>query len=137
MIDPFETQLHQDASEGIAPDGSAVRPLCRITNAGSFAHFQLEPGEVAKAVSHATVQEIWYVVAGAGEMWRRQNGHERTVTLQPGVCLTIPLGTAFQFRAAEGDHPLEIVAATMPPWPVSSNDEARPESGPWRPELRR
>jgi mannose-6-phosphate isomerase-like protein (cupin superfamily) len=137
MIDPFETQPLQDASEVVAPDGSAVRPLCRITDAGSFAHFQLEPGEVAKAVSHATVQEIWYVVAGAGEMWRRQNGHEHTVTLQPGVCLTIPLGTVFQFRAAEGDHPLEIVAATMPPWPVSSNDEARPESGPWRPELRR
>jgi mannose-6-phosphate isomerase-like protein (cupin superfamily) len=137
MIDPFETQSLQDASEVVAPDGSAVRPLCRITDAGSFAHFRLEPGEVAKAISHATVQEIWYVVAGAGEMWRRQNGHEHAVTLQPGVCLTIPLGTVFQFRAAEGDHPLEIVAATMPPWPVSSNDEARPESGPWRPELRR
>jgi mannose-6-phosphate isomerase-like protein (cupin superfamily) len=137
MIDPFETQPLQDASEVVAPDGSAVRPLCRITNAGSFAHFQLEPGEVAKAISHATVQEIWYVVAGAGEMWRRQNGHEHTVPLQPGVCLTIPLGTVVQFRAAEGDDPLEIVAATMPPWPVSSNDEARPESGPWRPELRR
>jgi mannose-6-phosphate isomerase-like protein (cupin superfamily) len=137
MIDPFETQSLQDASGVIAPDGSAVQPLCRITDAGSFAHFQLEPGEVAKAVSHATVQEIWYVVAGAGQMWRRQNGHEDTVTLQTGVCLTIPLGTVFQFRAAEGDHPLEIVAATMPPWPVGSNDEARPESGPWRPELRR
>jgi mannose-6-phosphate isomerase-like protein (cupin superfamily) len=83
------------------------------------------------------VQEIWYVVAGAGELWRRQNGHEDTVTLRPGVCLTIPLGTVFQFRAAEGDHPLKIVAARMPPWPVGSNDEARPESGRWRPELRR
>jgi mannose-6-phosphate isomerase-like protein (cupin superfamily) len=62
---------------------------------------------VAKAVSHATVQEIWNVVAGAGEMWRRQNSHEHTVTLQPGVCLTIPVGTVFQFRAAEGDYPLE------------------------------
>jgi len=137
MIDPLETQSLQDATEVVAPDGSTVRPLCRITDAGSFAHFQLEPGDVAKAVSHATVQEIWYVVAGVGEMWRRQNGHEHTVTLEPGVCLTIPLGTVFQFRAAEGDHPLEIVAATMPPWPVGSSDEARPESGPWRPRLQR
>lgn len=136
MID-FETQSLHEAPMVVAPDGSAVRPLCRITDAGSFAHFQLEPGEVAKPVSHATVQEIWYVVAGAGEMWRRQNGREHKVTLQPGVCLTIPLGTAFQFRAAEGDYPLEIVAATMPPWPVGSNDEARCESGPWLPVLRR
>ena len=74
MIDPFETQSLQDAEAVVAPDGSAVRSLCRIADAGSFAHFQLEPGEVAKAVSHATVQEIWYVVAGAGQMWRRQNG---------------------------------------------------------------
>jgi mannose-6-phosphate isomerase-like protein (cupin superfamily) len=137
MIDLFDTQSLQDAPVVVAPDGSAVRPLCQITAAGSFAHFQLEPGEVAKAVSHATVQEIWYVLAGAGEMWRRQDGREDTVTLHAGACLTIPLGTVFQFRAAEGDHPLEIVAATMPPWPVGSNDEARPESGPWRPELRR
>jgi mannose-6-phosphate isomerase-like protein (cupin superfamily) len=137
MIDPFETQSLHEAPVVVAPDGSAVRPLCRITDRGSFAHFQLEPGEVAKAVSHATVEEIWYVVAGAGQMWRRQDGREEKVTLQPGVCLTIPLGTVFQFRAAEGDHPLEIVAATMPPWPVGSNDKARPESGPWHPELRR
>jgi mannose-6-phosphate isomerase-like protein (cupin superfamily) len=136
MID-FETQSLHEAPMVVAPDGSAVRPLCRITDVGSFAHFQLEPGEVAKPVSHATVQEVWYVVAGAGEMWRRQNGREDTVTLQPGICLTIPLGTAFQFRAAEGDDALEIVAATMPPWPVGSNDEARPESGPWLPVLRR
>ena len=130
-------QVAAKSADGRCPDGSAVRPLCRITDSASFAHFQLEPGEVAKAVSHATVQEIWYVVAGAGEMWRQQNGQEATVTLQPSVCVTIPLGTVFQFRAAEGNDPLEIVAATMPPWPVGSNDEARPESGPWRPELRR
>jgi mannose-6-phosphate isomerase-like protein (cupin superfamily) len=137
MVDLFDIQSLQDAPVVAAPDGSAVRPLCRISAMGSFAHFQLEPGEVSKAVSHATVQEIWYVLAGAGEMWRRKKGREDTVTLRPGVCLTIPDGTVFQFRAAGGDQPLQIVAATMPPWPVGSNDEARPETGPWRPELRR
>jgi len=39
----------------IAPDGSTIRPLCHLSGLGSLAHFQLEPGEVAKAVSHATV----------------------------------------------------------------------------------
>jgi mannose-6-phosphate isomerase-like protein (cupin superfamily) len=137
MADPFDTQSLEDAPVVAAPDGSAVRPLCRLTAAGSFAHFQLEPGEVSKAVSHATVQEIWYVVAGAGEMWRRQAERERVTPLRPGVCLTIPLGTAFQFRAAEADGPLRIVAVTMPPWPTAGADEARPESGPWRPETPR
>jgi hypothetical protein len=71
MAELFDTQLLEDAPVVTAPDGSAVRPLCRIAAGGSFAHFQLEPGEVSRAVSHATVQEIWYVVAGAGQLWRR------------------------------------------------------------------
>ena len=128
----FETRPLEDAPVVDAPDGSAVRPLCRIAGAGSFAHFELRPGEVARAVSHATVQEIWYVVAGAGQMWRRQGDREGTVALRPGVCLTIPLGTAFQFRAAEAGEPLQVVAVTMPPWPADSRDEARFERGPWR-----
>jgi mannose-6-phosphate isomerase-like protein (cupin superfamily) len=31
-------------------------------------------------------------------MWRRQDGTERAVDLRPGTALTIPVGTAFQFR---------------------------------------
>jgi mannose-6-phosphate isomerase-like protein (cupin superfamily) len=132
----FETRLLEDAAVVPAPDGSAVRPLCRLPGAGSFAHFQLEPGEVSRAVSHETVQEIWYVVAGAGQMWRRQRGREdEHTTLAPGTCLTIPLGATFQFRT-EGDEPLRIAAVTMPPWPLDSDTEARIEQGPWTPSLR-
>jgi len=110
--------------------------LCRLSGLGSFAHFQLEPGEVAKAVSHATVQEIWYIIGGAGQMWRRQEGHEpTTVSLRPGICLTIPLGTVFQFRADSPGEPLRVVAVTMPPWPAGSEEEARPEQGCWAPML--
>jgi mannose-6-phosphate isomerase-like protein (cupin superfamily) len=117
------------APEITAPDGSAVRPLCVIPGAASFAQFELAPGQTAKAVSHATVEEIWFVTSGAGEMWRSQDGHEEITTLEPGVCLTIPLGTTFQFRA--GDQGLRAVAATTPPWPVESPNEATLEPGPW------
>lgn len=95
---------------------------------GSMAHFRLAPGEVSRAVSHRTVEEIWFVTAGAGEMWRRQDGREEVVALAPGLSLTLPLGTAFQFRAAPG-HPLEAVCITMPPWPGEA--EAEPARGPW------
>lgn len=138
MRDAPQTRALSEAVTVTAPDGSAVRPLCTLTGAGSFAHFQLEPGETARAVSHATVQEIWYVIGGRGQMWRHQLGGEPLVTdLEPGVCLTIPLGTTFQFRASGPGGPLEVVAATMPPWPEGSQDEAREETGPWRPSLRR
>ena len=52
--------------------------------------------------------------------------------LGPGTSLTIPLGTAFQFRA-DTDGPLAFVAITMPPWP--GMDEAAPAQGPWAPTV--
>jgi mannose-6-phosphate isomerase-like protein (cupin superfamily) len=117
-----------DAPVVTAPDGSAVKPLCALPGAASFAHFELAPGQVSRAVSHATVQEIWYVIGGIGRMWRSDGASEAVTDLAPGVCLTIPLGTAFQFRA--GDAGLRVVAVTVPPWPDDPG-EARPERGPW------
>ena len=111
----------------VAPDGSAVRILAGVAG-GGMAHFELAAGQVARAVSHRTVEEIWYIVAGRGEMWRRQDGREQTVALEPGVCLTIPLGTHFQFRAA-ADSAVAAVAVTLPPWPGES--EAVFVDGPW------
>jgi mannose-6-phosphate isomerase-like protein (cupin superfamily) len=111
-----------------APDGSDVRVLLGL-NAGGMAHFELAAGRTSAAVMHRTVEEIWYVVSGVGEMWRSQGGREEIVALEAGVCLTIPLGTRFQFRAAESG-PLAAVAVTMPPWPGA--DEAVIVAGPWQ-----
>ena len=111
-----------------APDGSDVRVLLALEGKGSMAHFALAPGRVSLAVMHRTVEEIWYVLDGAGEMWRSQDGREDVATLEAGVCLTIPVGTRFQFRSL-GDRPLAAVAVTMPPWP--GPDEAVLVEGPW------
>lgn len=110
-----------------APDGSDVRILLALAG-GSMAHFELAPGQTTLAVTHRTVEEIWYILGGQGEMWRRQGAREETVALEPGICLTIPLGTDFQFRTL-GDEPLCAVAVTMPPWP--GEGEAVPVDGPW------
>ena len=74
-----------------------------------------------------------FIVGCEGQLWRRQEGREEIADLVPGVCLTIPLGTEFQFRAAPGSM-LAAVAITMPPWPGS--DEAVPVTGPWSPSAR-
>lgn len=113
----------------LAPDGSEVRVLLALKG-GSMAHFRLDPGKTSIAVTHRTVEEIWYIVAGRGEMWRNQGDSEVIVALEPGVCLTIPLGARFQFRTI-GDRPLEAVGITMPPWP--GHDEAIVVDGPWDP----
>jgi mannose-6-phosphate isomerase-like protein (cupin superfamily) len=123
----FETVRLPERRDVIAPDGSEVRVLLGLAG-GGMAHFRLGPGEVSLALAHRTVEEIWYVTAGRGEMWRACGGREEVVALEPGVCLTIPLGTRFQFRAADGE-PLEAVAVTMPPWP--GDGEAVRAEGPW------
>ena len=99
----------------LAPDGAEVRILLALAG-GSMAHFRLPAGKVSRAVRHVTVEEIWYVLGGDGEMWRSQEGREEIVPVSAGMCLTIPLGTAFQFRAS-AEAPLAAVAITMPPWP--------------------
>jgi mannose-6-phosphate isomerase-like protein (cupin superfamily) len=80
-------------------------------------HCTLPPGAVSLAVTHRTVDELWYVVAGEGELWRRQqDGRERVEALRPHTAHSIPLGTHFQFRNP-GTEPLVLVIVTMPPWP--------------------
>jgi len=111
----FATMTLPDEPTVVAPDGSDVRVLLGLAG-GGLAHFQLAAGATSRAVRHQTVEEIWYVLAGRGEMWRSQNGHDEVVSISRGTCLTIPLGTVFQFRSFGGDA-LWIVAVTMPPWP--------------------
>jgi mannose-6-phosphate isomerase-like protein (cupin superfamily) len=115
----------------IAPDGGEVRILLAL-GGGSMAHFQLAPGETTIAVRHRTVEEIWFVVGGTGEIWRRLDGEERVDSLIPGVSLTVPLGTTFQFRSF-GPDPLQILGITMPPWP--GHDEAIRSEGAWAPTV--
>ncbi len=130
-LSPLATVKADAAPLVAAPDGSAVRVLC-ATERGSTILFALQPGAVSKAVAHRTVEEIWYVVAGGGRMWRKACDHEEITALAPGVSLTIPVGTCFQFRCDSGE-PLQAVAVTMPPWP--GDGEAYAVTGLWEPTV--
>jgi mannose-6-phosphate isomerase-like protein (cupin superfamily) len=123
----FDTKRLPVSRGAIAPDGSDVRILLGLA-AGGLAHFELAPGRTSKAVAHRTVEEIWFFLSGRGEMWRKQGDREEVVTVEPGVCLTIPLGTHFQFRS-HGEEPLAAIGVTMPPWP--GEDEAYDVEGKW------
>ncbi len=127
----FETIELGEAAVVPAPDGSRVRILPALAG-GSMAHFTLEPGKVSIAVRHRSVEEIWFITGGRGEMWRADAAGEEVTPVTEGVALTIPLGTSFQFRTA-GSSPLTAVAITMPPWP--GEGEAETVCGPWQPVL--
>ena len=117
---PFETRTLPEAYDVLAPDRSEIRLLHSLGKA-SVVHCRLAAGAVSIPVRHRTVEEVWFILAGAGEVWRKQGNREETLAVAPGMSLTIPLGTQFQFRAL-GDAPLEFLIATSPPWP--GEDEA-------------
>ena len=120
-------RLLPEAYDVLAPDGSEVRILASGER-GSMAHFTLPPGQVSLAVAHRTVEEVWYIVEGQGRMWRKSGDVESVVDLRAGLSITIPVGTAFQFRS-DGDAALRAVGVTMPPWP--GMDEAYEVVGMW------
>ena len=94
----------------------------------SMVHCTLPAGGVSLAVRHRTVDELWFVMGGQGEVWRKLEGEEAVVAVGPGSALDIPLGARFQFRNT-GDEPLVILIATMPPWPGA--DEAPKVADHW------
>jgi len=130
MTELTTKRLPKDRDD-VAPDGSDVLILLGLRG-GGVAHFELGANRTSKAVRHRTVEEIWYFLRGQGQMWRKLDGASETVEVGPGVCLTIPLGAEFQFRAI-GDDALSAIGVTMPPWP--GGDEAILVDGPWEPTV--
>lgn len=111
----FQTKRLPVARDDVAPDGSDVRVLLGLRH-GGMAHFELGRSQTSGAVAHRTIKEVWFVLRGRGEMWRKTEEQEEVVPMEPGICLTIPVGTQFQFRSF-GYEPLAAIAITMPPWP--------------------
>ena len=127
----FQTLALPPEPNVVAPDGTQGRVLLSLPR-GSFAHFTLPAGATSHAVKHRTVEEIWFFLSGRGEIWRGNLAGSSIVAVEAGVSITIPLGTAFQFRTL-GDEPLVFVATTMPPWP--GDGEAVVVQGAWQAKL--
>lgn len=124
----FET-MHLPADvDVLAPDTTEIRLLLSNFHT-SVAHGTLPAGRVSLAVRHKTVHEIWYVLGGEGELWRRDDHHEEVVRLRAGVSVTIPLGAKFQFRTISHE-PLRFIMCTTPPWPGPEEAEIVDEHWP-------
>ncbi len=94
---------------GLSRGGLAVfslAPLCR-RESGDASHGR------RNLVFH---RRSWTLLAQLG-------GVEEITEIGPGVSISLPTGTRFQYRC-DGDEPLVAVAVTMPPWPGA--DEAYP-----------
>ena len=121
------------AYDDIAPDGSEIRflvgPAEAATKAG-LCEVTLPAGEVSQPVWHHTVEEIWYVLDGDGEVWRSQPDQTDAVPVKvsPGDALVIPTGSYFQFAASK-TAPLRFLCYTSPPWSGASDAKPAPRGG--------
>ena len=123
----FVTRWRSEGPDVFAPDGSEVRILASTVR-GSMAEFTLPAGKTSIAVAHHTVEEVWVFTAGQGQFWRKNNEAEEIIKILPGLSISIPVGTHFQFRN-DGPENLIAIGVTMPPWP--GPDEAYVVKGKW------
>jgi mannose-6-phosphate isomerase-like protein (cupin superfamily) len=99
--DPLVTIELPTVPDATAPHGSKIRLLPGPTNpVASLVHCRLPSGRTASAISHRTVEEVWYVVAGHGELWRRFGDHEKITPFRPGSRSTSRSGRSFSFAPA-------------------------------------
>ncbi len=113
-----------DLPDAIAPDGSKIYFRVGDARRASVVEVVLAPGQTTRAVRHRTVEEIWYFLAGHGEVWLRP----QTRRVGPGDIAVIPTGTDFQFRST-GSEPLRFLCFTPPPWPGDDEAVAVPYGG--------
>jgi mannose-6-phosphate isomerase-like protein (cupin superfamily) len=116
--------------DAIAPDGSDIHLLVADSERASLVEVRLAAGMVSRPVRHRTVEEIWYVTAGRGQVWRRPPGDApgETVEVAEGSAIRIPAGWAFQF-AAGPEAALRFACFTSPPWPGTQEAMAVPAGG--------
>lgn len=116
--------------DAIAPDGSEIFFRAVDAKHASLVEVVLAPGSTSRPVRHRTVEEIWYFLAGAGEVWLRSpdGATIRTERVAPGSAVTIPTGWDFQFRAG-GDESLRFLCFTAPAWPGEEDAVAVADGG--------
>src|SRR5581483_5300019 len=108
----------REPPDAIAPDGSLIYYRVGDARRASLVEVVLPSARASRSVRHRTVEEIWYFLAGEGEVWLRDPATAlATITpVGPGDRLVIPTGHHFQFRAT-GREDLRFLCYTSPPWP--------------------
>ncbi len=125
---PLPLSRRAGRPDATAPDGSEIRLLAdgrHAASKSSLVEVTLPAGQISRPVYHRTVEEIWYILEGNGQVWRSPPGAGAASAppqpVSPGDALVIPTGWRFQFAAGPG-APLRFLCHTTPPWP--GEDEA-------------
>ncbi len=124
----MKTQHLKITPDYIAPDSSRIF-LMPDMNGGSICICELPVGATSNPACHKTVEEIWYFLAGDGQLWRKLKEEETITPFTKDTAVTILPGCYFQFKNT-GKETLRFLIVTMPPWP--GEDEAFAVKGYWQ-----
>lgn len=114
-----------------APDGSLIY-LLGDEESGGLAECVLPPASATVPIHHRTVEELWYVISGDGEISRREGTLPPELTkLAAGTCIDIGQRITFQFRNIGVELPLRMLLLTMPRWPGPDEAVAVPALATW------
>jgi mannose-6-phosphate isomerase-like protein (cupin superfamily) len=69
----LEYKMLSEDYDYLAPDGSEIR-LLPTFEPGGLCHCTLPDGMTSKALKHKTVDDIWYILEGNGEVARKAEG---------------------------------------------------------------
>jgi len=108
-----ERRSREEATPFTTADGSTIRVLLDVelgsAREQSLAEATLAPGQATERHYHARTEEIYYVLAGAGEM--EIDGDRASVG--PGDAILIPPGAWHQIRAT-GESELRFLCCCAP-----------------------
>ncbi len=115
IVAVVEVRSLDAATPFVTADGSVIRSLLDRTNSDvanqSLAEATIAPGEATQRHYHGVLEELYYVVAGHGDM--EVDGERRPVG--PGDAILIPPGAWHQLRAS-ADGEIKILCCCAPPY---------------------
>ena len=82
----IETRNLAQAAAEVAPDGLQIHRLLPLRGGGR-AHCTLHAGETSRAMRHRSVEEIWFVLQGRGQLWRKRGAAKQVVMVEHPACL--------------------------------------------------
>jgi mannose-6-phosphate isomerase-like protein (cupin superfamily) len=106
----MEIQARDRAEPFTTKDGSTIRELMHAANQ-SLAEATLSPGRQTQRHYHASSEELYYLLAGEGEL--EVDGERSPVG--PGDAILIPPGAWHEIRASQ-DGVLRFLCCCAPPY---------------------
>ncbi len=128
---PLARHVLADEPDAVSPGGGAEIRHILTSPRGDLTHAVCQQGQIAPTHLLPELDEGYFVLAGSGSIWRRDENRESSTALYPGRFVWMPAGMQFQYRA-DGQS-LIFLVAVLPSWRPDLFHTV--DAGPWAPSV--